>query len=148
MKPGPSSYIGYAPHFLDDPHLQEIRLMFLVRDIGTAPILNFSPHVRVPAAFKIKCLDFGSEMHLLGESTEECSAPVDKIPPIEPVPRDTPVSTPQQSVYPDFVFQALVVGPRDIPQFDISVELFGDNLRPIFYRIQCMRLSDMSPYTE
>jgi hypothetical protein len=147
IQPGPSNYLGYAPHLLGDPGLHEIRLMFLLRNVGTAPILNFSPRVRVPGAFTIKCLDFGAETHLFGELPEECSAPVDKIPPIEPMPRETPLPTPQRSS-PDFEFQALVVGPRNVPQFDISVELFGDNLRPIYCRIQCMRLSDMSPYAE
>jgi hypothetical protein len=150
MQPGPSGYLGYVARVLGDPRLHEIRLTFLVRNIGTAPILNFKPQVRVPtAAFTIKCVDFGPEMHLLAESPDECSTAIDKIPPIEPVQKGTPVaSQPLGSMYPDFVFQALVVGPTDKPQFDISVEINADNLRPIYYRIQCMRLSDMSPYAE
>jgi hypothetical protein len=73
MQPGPSGYLGYVARVLGDPRLHEIRLTFLVRNIGTAPILNFKPQVRVPtAAFTINCVDFGPEMHLLGESPDEC----------------------------------------------------------------------------
>lgn len=149
MQPGVSSYLGYAPHVLDNQREHEIRFTFLIRNVGTAPILNISPHLRVPGPLKIKCIDFGSEMHLLGETMEECSPPIAEFPPVEPVGKETAVPTPQQSIgTADFVFQAVVVGPTNKPQFDISVEVSGDNLRPIYYRIQCMRLNDMSPYVE
>lgn len=149
LTPGVSGLLGYAARSLDDGRSQEIRLVFLVRNVGTAPLLNFRPQVRLPSsAFSMKCLDFGPETHLLGESPEECSAPIAKLPPIKPVSKETPVSTPQTSIYPDFVFQVLVVGPINVPQFDVWVALDADNLDTIYHRIQFMPYTSMSPYAE
>lgn len=148
IPPGAASLLGYPARSLDDGRSQEITMIFLVRNIGTAPILNLSPHVRAPGTFKIKCLGFSGLLSLSGELPEECSAPIAKIPPIEPIPKESPVPTPQRGPGPDFVFQAVLVGPRDTPQFDISVELFADNLQPIYYRIQYMPWLEFSPYAE
>jgi hypothetical protein len=128
-----------------------VSLIFLVRNVGTAPILGLKPELRFPAGgdFTLKCLEYGPEMHLLGETPDKCSAPVEKIPPINPVPSGMRVPTAQEGGgLPDFVISAVVTAPSDIPQFDISVELLVDNLPPIYYRIQCMRWADMSPYAE
>jgi hypothetical protein len=111
-----------------------VNFYFALRNVGTAPIKNFSVVPLVPQAFQIECTDY-SPIHLLGQEPDECTAPVGRTPPIEPLLKNTPPPSPQRG-NPDFEFRVQVYVPNRLARFDFAVMLAGDNMNPVYHRFQ------------
>jgi hypothetical protein len=126
--------VSYASSPIANSAGSRVNFYFALRNVGTAPIKNFSVVPLVPQAFQIECTDY-SPIHLLGQEPDECTAPVGRTPPIEPLPKNTPPPSPQRG-NPDFEFRVQVYVPNRLARFDFAVMLAGDNMNPVYHRFQ------------
>jgi hypothetical protein len=144
------SLVAYAPSSMSSDYTRSVSLVFVARNVGTAPLINFAPLFRVPESIQIKCIDYPA-IRLFGETPEECGPALGRIAPIYPVPKNTPSPKPSSGPFPDtppgtdFTFRAVLTVPERSSRFDILIELAGDNLFPTYYRMQCVPASTFKP---
>jgi hypothetical protein len=113
-----------------------VDLYFFVRDAGTAPLRNLSILPKFSASITLKCVDYSSVVPI-GDSGDECSDSLARIPTIYPAPKDEPLPINGSNINsPDFMFRVKILVPPGVNKFDMNLILVADNLPPTLFRAQ------------